>query len=120
MKNFLLIAFFIIPLVSRAQVFDSLAYQQHYNKRFEAGWYGDPLDINTRIAGLSRAWAEARWNFANFDLVPHHNWDSLYHAFIPRVTESANSTNYYKELMRFYQHLNDGHSLIFAPEKWRG
>lgn len=119
MRNFLAIILCIIPAIARAQVFDSLAYQQHYNERFAVGDYGDTLNANIKIVGLSRAWAEARWNFANFDLIPHLNWDSLYFAFIPRVKESTNTANYYKELMHFYHHLHDGHSLIFAPENYK-
>ncbi|MCC5929355.1 MAG: S41 family peptidase [Cyclobacteriaceae bacterium] len=119
MKKLILITLWIIPLSAQSQTFDSIAYQNHYNERFSSGWYGDTLDVKTKIAGLSRAWAEAKWNFANFDLVPNLNWDSLYQSFIPAVTERLSMVEYYKELMRFYHHLNDGHSLIFVPEAFK-
>ena len=70
----------------------------------------------TRIAGLSKAWAEAKFNFGNFDLIPQVNWDSIYYAYLPKVMETKTKADYYKVLSNFYQQLHDGHSMIIAPQ----
>lgn len=86
---------------------------------FEKTAFGDSLTTETKIAGLSTAWAEAKFNFANFDLVPQVNWDSIYRAYIPKVLAAQDKSEYYRVLTKFYNHLNDGHSLIIAPnELW--
>lgn len=119
MGNHLLIIYpflfllFVIPL--KAQYLDSLDYLNFYHKHINTYEYGDSLDVPTKIAGLSRAWAEARFNFSNFDQVPGLNWDSLYLEFIPKVINATSEVEFYKLLTRFYSHLNDGHSMIVAP-----
>lgn len=101
------------------QQFDTVAYKSTYKHLFEKTAFGDSLTTENKIAGLSRAWAEAKYNFANFDLVPQVNWDSIYHAYIPRVLATKNKEEYYKVLVEFYKPLNDGHTLIVAPrELW--
>lgn len=100
---------------SRAQVFDSASYVAHYQQRFTQAYYGNTLTTQDKLAGLSRAWAEARFNFANFDLVPALNWDSLYYAYLPQAMAAKDLAAYYGVLQNFYQHLRDGHSSIMPP-----
>lgn len=99
-----------------AQNFDSTAYKQAYKKVFEKSYFGDQFTETNKIAGLSKAWAEAKFNFANFDLIPQKNWDSIYYAYLPKVMETQTKADYYKVLSNFYQQLNDGHSMIIAPQ----
>ena len=101
----------------KAQQFDSVAYKTAYKAHFEKLAYGDSLTLETRIAGLSNAWAEAKFNFANFDLIPGVNWDSIYKAYIPKVMESKDRKDYYTILKEFYTHLNDGHTLVVPPKE---
>ncbi|WP_170113024.1 S41 family peptidase [Ahniella affigens] len=68
-----------------------------------------------RIAGLSRLWSEAKYNFANFDLVPKLDWDALYLQTLPKVQRSSNTADYYRELIAFVAQLQDGHSGVFPP-----
>lgn len=96
--------------------FNPDAYENVYKKHFSSYYSPESFDGTTRLAGLSTAWAEARWNFANFDLVETLNWDSLYYQYIPRVIQTQSPVAYYKLLMSFYANLKDGHSLIFAPQ----
>lgn len=98
-----------------AQQFDTTAYRATYKAMFEKTAFSDSLTTETKLAGLSTAWAEAKYNFANFDLVPQLNWDSLYIAYIPKVMETSNRKEYYTVLKKFYTHLNDGHTLIVPP-----
>ena len=49
------------------------------------------LDEDQRVAGLSRLWSEAKFNFASFDLVPDLDWDALYIATLPEVRAAAST-----------------------------
>lgn len=107
-------------LVQAQKKFDSAAYIQFYNSKWERYQYSPynkipKLSDAEKIAGLSKAWAEARFNFANFDLVPTLNWDSVYQAYIPKVMAAKDTRAYYKVLRNFYRHLHDGHTGILLP-----
>ena len=81
--------------------------------------YAETLSAADRVAGLSLLWSEARYNFANFDLVPELDWDAHYHATIPRVLAAASTADYYQELRRFYAALRDGHTAVYMPQELR-
>jgi carboxyl-terminal processing protease len=80
-----------------------------------ASEYSEQLTATDRLAGLSLLWSEARYNFANFDLVANLDWDAHYHAAIPRVLSAETTAEYYQELRRFYAALKDGHSGVTIP-----
>jgi len=118
MKKYMLICLLLglsVPL--SAQTFDSTEYKLHYKNRFTGHYYSDTLSDADKVAGLSKAWAEAKFNFANFDLVPNLDWDSMYHAYIPKVLASQGAEEYFKVLADFFRHLKDGHSAIFPPQE---
>ncbi|HSD18154.1 MAG TPA: S41 family peptidase [Thermomonas sp.] len=77
--------------------------------------YQPILDEDQRIAGLSRLWSEAKFNFANFDLVPDLDWDALYTRTLPRVRAAPDTAAYYQALRGFVAELHDGHSSITLP-----
>jgi carboxyl-terminal processing protease len=81
-----------------------------------------PLTEDQRVAGLSRAWSEAKYNFVNFDLVPDLDWDALYLQTLPRVRAATTNEAYYREIQAFYARLNDGHTSVFpstdAADAW--
>lgn len=109
--------------VAAQKSFDSAAYTRFYANRWEKLQYGafpeeNELTAEDRIAGLSKCWAEAKYNFANFDLVPTLNWDSVYRAYIPKVVATQTSLEYYNVLRSFYQHLRDGHTAISMPQSF--
>jgi C-terminal processing protease CtpA/Prc len=81
--------------------------------------YSEQLSATDRLAGLSLLWSEARYNFANFDLIPDVDWDAHYHAAIPRVLSAESTEEYYQELRRFYAALKDGHSSVSIPQELR-
>lgn len=102
------------------QVFDSASYVHTYKKlypgfRFDSSLRRVNLSTEEKVEGLSRVWQEARFNFANFDLVPDLNWDSLYRSYISPVIASKDIHEYYNILKQFNQHLRDGHSRIMEP-----
>ena len=77
--------------------------------------YRDNLSPDEKVAGLSRLWSEAKYNFANFDLVPQLDWDSLYVATLPQVRETESTLEYYRVLMATVAQLHDGHSNVYPP-----
>ena len=77
--------------------------------------YQATLDEDTRVAGLSRLWSEAKYNFANFDLVPELDLDRLYIETLPQVRAATRTEDYYGVLRRFIARLHDGHSSIRPP-----
>ncbi len=98
------------PLPAEARVVTSTALATDYS---------DQLSTTDRLAGLSLLWSEARYNFANFDLVPDLDWDAHYHAAIPRVLAAESTAEYYQELRLFYAALKDGHSGVSVPQELR-
>jgi hypothetical protein len=125
MKKLFLYVTTVLAMAASAQKrFDSAAYVDFNANRWEKINFADLMKDNPvneqltqeqRIAGLSKCWAEAKYNFANFDLIPALNWDSLYTAFIPRVMSGSNTYDYYKVLQNFYQYLRDGHTRVAFP-----
>lgn len=67
-----------------------------------------------KIYGLSCLWTEAKYNFANFKISPD-TWDSLYLAYIPKVSRSKSTYEYYQQLISFYALLEDGHTNVYYP-----
>lgn len=99
------------------QVFDSAGYHRFYNGlygafRFDSCQRVKDLTMEEKLEGLSKVWYEAKFNFANFDLVPLLNWDSIYRSFIPKVVASGEIREYYRVLRQFNQHLHDGEEFV--------
>jgi len=101
------------------QKFDSVDYVIRYSNIFPSFNYGNSitrrLTAAEKVAGLSKVWSEAKYGFANFDLVPALNWDSAYLAFIPKVKTTRTTRDYYNVLKQFNRLLRDGHSRIMEP-----
>lgn len=79
--------------------------------------YRDDLTEDEKIAGLSRVWSEAKYNFAFFDHVPDLDWDASYLAYLPRVRATKSTLDYYRTLAEFYAQLHDGHTAVGYPEQ---
>ena len=90
----------------RQRMWNSPAFDTPYQPR---------LGEDQRVAGLSRLWSEAKFNFASFDLVPDLDWDALYLATLPEVRAAASTADYYQVLRRFVAQLRDGHSSVRPP-----
>ncbi|RZM30207.1 MAG: hypothetical protein EOO88_01765 [Pedobacter sp.] len=78
--------------------------------------YKADLSADEKVAGLSKFWSEAKYNFVNFDLIPKLNFDSLYFAYLPKVRESKSTYDYYKLMTQFCAQLKDGHTNVFPPD----
>ncbi|MDR3714651.1 MAG: S41 family peptidase [Puia sp.] len=74
-------------------------------------------DLTTaeKVAGLSLLWSQAKYNFANFD---HANidWDKVYLDYLPLVTGTGSTIDYYRILQKFYAQLKDSHSNVYFPQ----
>lgn len=79
--------------------------------------YRENISEDEKIAGLSQLWSSVKYNFANFDLVPELNWDSLYVAYLPKVRETKSTSEYYKILMELCARLRDGHTNVYPPKE---
>ena len=103
------------PLVVRRA--EALARQERLRWGGEAFQtpYRETLSTEEKVAGLSRLWAEVKFNFINFDLVPGLDWDSLYVATLPRAAAAPTTEAYYRLLMETIARLHDGHSNVNPP-----
>ncbi len=94
-----------------------------FNKKsfWEAGAietpYAQNISEDEKIAGLSKFWSEAKYNFVNFDLIPRLNFDSLYLAYLSKVRLTKSTLDYYRVLEQFAASLRDGHTNVNMPRE---
>jgi C-terminal processing protease CtpA/Prc len=77
--------------------------------------YPNTLSVSDKIFGLSKFWQEVNYNFVYLDRLTF-NLDSVYKTFIPKVLNTKNDYEYYRELERFCALLKDGHTNIYYPD----
>jgi C-terminal processing protease CtpA/Prc len=118
-KLIYLVAFLSLATVSWGQEAPVSPEARIVTSESLATGYSEQLGVADRLAGLSLLWSEARYNFANFDLVPDLDWDAHYRATIPRVLSAQSTAEYYQELRRFYAALEDGHTGVYMPQELR-
>ncbi len=100
-----------------------VANSESTGKRIKKFWdgpalktpYKPDLTAEEKIAGLSKLWSEAKFSFVNFELVPQLDWDSLYMAYLPKVTATKSTAEYYTLLSAMIAQLHDSHSNVNAP-----
>jgi C-terminal processing protease CtpA/Prc len=85
-----------------------------FNSKALATPYKPNLSQAEKVAGLSKLWSEAKYNFAHFDKIPDVDWDSVYLAFLPKVQATSSNVAYYRLLQQFYAQLHDGHTDVWA------
>jgi carboxyl-terminal processing protease len=79
--------------------------------------FAQNISTDEKIAGLSKFWSETKYNFVNFDLIPTLDLDSLYLAYIPKVSRTKSTQEYYRILSEFCAHLKDGHTNVYVPKE---
>ncbi|MEK7405740.1 MAG: hypothetical protein AAB225_11585 [Acidobacteriota bacterium] len=92
-----------------------------------AFWDGPPLASGFRerlteeekITGLSKSWAEVKYNFAWFDNVPDLNWDALYVEYMRKARQANTMLEYYRLLRELCARLKAGHTYITPPREIR-
>jgi C-terminal processing protease CtpA/Prc len=77
--------------------------------------YTPNLSVDEKVAGLSKLWAEAKFNFIYFDRVPALNWDAVYMAYLPQVRATTTTFAYYRLLQEMFAKLGDGHTGVSMP-----
>lgn len=73
------------------------------------------LSEEEKVAGLSKLWSEARFNFPFFGRIPEVDWDATYMAYLGQVRAANSTEDYYRVLARFLATLRDGHTRVIAP-----
>ncbi len=81
--------------------------------------YAEDLPEDVKVAGLSRLWSEAKYNFAFPEKLAALDWDALCISFIPRVRATHSTIEYYQVLQELCAKLQDGHSTILMPQEYR-
>jgi carboxyl-terminal processing protease len=79
--------------------------------------YKPVLSEDQKVAGLSKFWSEARFNFAGFDRLPGIDWDALYLRYLQRVRQAKTTADYYRVMMRFSAELHDAHVNVYPPKE---
>jgi carboxyl-terminal processing protease len=79
--------------------------------------YKENISIEEKIAGLSKLWMEAKYNFAFFDQVKDLHWDKSYIIYLSKIKKTKSTREYYKVLRQFYALLKDGHTDIGNPKE---
>jgi C-terminal processing protease CtpA/Prc len=78
--------------------------------------YAPNLGEDEKIAGLSKLWSEAKFNFVYFDKLPGLDWDALYLSYLPKVRATSSTLEYYRLLMEMAAQLHDGHTGVWMPD----
>ncbi len=79
--------------------------------------YRENISDDEKVAGLSKLWAEVRYNFVNFDLVPDLDWDRLFVEYLPKVRATKSTLEYYRLLVQLAARLKDGHTSVYYPRE---
>jgi len=120
-----------LPFVEKEPAFDGLRQEAGYRralatlKTWGRVWaspaletpYRDNISAAEKIAGLSRFWAEVKFNFVYFDRVPDLDWDRLYLEYLSGVTQTASTKDYYRLLQELCARLKDGHTNVDPPKE---
>lgn len=79
--------------------------------------YAANLSEDEKIAGLSKLWSEAKFNFIHFDKIQGLDWDALYLATLAKVRATTSTLEYYRVLQAFAAALRDGHTGVWMPKE---
>lgn len=101
----------IAPLLARAEVGNRL-----FNSDALKTPYQSAISDDEKIAGLSKLWSEAKYNFAYFDHVPALDWDKLYLDYLPKIRATRTTVGYFHVLESFCAQLHDGHTNVWAND----
>jgi C-terminal processing protease CtpA/Prc len=78
--------------------------------------FRESLPEDERVAGLSKLWSEAKYNFVDTARLAAIDWDGQYLRFLPRVRATASTYAYYRLLQEFCAKLEDAHTNVFFPD----
>ncbi len=101
----------IRPLLNKAR-----AANQLFNSDALKTPYQPNISDDEKLAGLSKLWSEAKYNFVYFDHVPDLDWDKLYLDYLPKIRATRSTADYLRVLQQFCAQLNDGHTDVWAND----
>lgn len=81
--------------------------------------YKENISDEEKVAGLSKFWSEAKYNFVNFDLVPSLSIDSLYFEYLPKVKSTKSTLEYFYVMAEMCAKLKDAHTNVSPPAELR-
>lgn len=73
-----------------------------------------------KIAGLSKFWAEVKYNFVYAKRLVQVDWDGLYLQYIPKVLATKSTYDYYQVLAELCAKLRDSHTNVYPPLSLQG
>lgn len=79
--------------------------------------FKENLSDDEKVAGLSKLWAEAKFNFIYFDKVPALNWDATHMEYLPKVRATTSTFEYYRVLTEMHARLGGGHTGVWMPRE---
>jgi C-terminal processing protease CtpA/Prc len=101
----------IADLLTKAMVGDRLFNSEALKTPYQVN-----ISDDEKVAGLSKLWSEAKYNFAYFDHIPDVDWDKLYLDYLPKIRATRSTADYYRVLKRFVSQLHDGHTGVWAND----
>ena len=93
-------------LINQRKLYSNSAFKTSYKPN---------LTEYEKIAGLSLLWQQARDNFVYFDHVDI-DWNKSYIEYLPKVSKTKSTSEYYRVLQTFYTQLKDGHTNVYPPD----
>ena len=99
----------LLPVIDKIQANNRILNGTSLDTKFQYN-----ISAAEKVAGLSKFWSEAKYNFAYFENVPNLDWDKLYLEYIPKVQNTKSTLEYYKLMLRFCAELKDGHTNIWS------
>ena len=99
----------LLPVIDKIQANSRILNGKSLDTKFQ-----DNISAAEKVAGLSKFWSEAKYNFAYFENVPNLDWDKLYLEYISKVQDTKSTLEYYKSMLRFCAELKDGHTNIWS------
>ncbi len=94
-----------------AQVWDTASLDSPFKSR---------LSQDEKVAGLSKFWAEVKYNFAFPERLAQIDWDKLYLAYLKQVRSAKTTYEYYRILAELCSKLHDSHTNVYAPQGLEG
>ena len=99
------------PALEKAVAVDNI-----FNSKALATPYQPNLSAAEKVAGLSKMWEIAKYNFVYFDHLPGFDWDKVYLDYLPRVQATPSTLAYFRLLQTFYAQLHDGHTGVWTKD----
>jgi C-terminal processing protease CtpA/Prc len=73
-----------------------------------------------KIAGLSKFWAEVKYNFVFPERLAQLDWDKLYLEYIPKVLATKSTYDYYRVMAELCALLRDSHTNVYPASQLFG